>query len=112
MGYLKDNRLLPRGFDKATADAWIGVVGGAASDGNFSGAVDRVRYDVNVAGGEGPFQIDAELRYQVIAFRWAENLRPYKSEETGRFLGYYEAMAASSSEALATAQITAPGAIF
>ena len=29
--YLKDNRLLPRGFDKATADADIQVVGGCGA---------------------------------------------------------------------------------
>src|SRR4029079_17720480 len=33
--YLKDNRLLPRGFDKATAEPEIGVVGGALADPHF-----------------------------------------------------------------------------
>ena len=33
--YLKDNRLLPRGFDKATADKEIGVYGEAARDADF-----------------------------------------------------------------------------
>ena len=35
--YLKDNRLLPRGFDKQTAAAEIAVVGGAAADPDFIG---------------------------------------------------------------------------
>ena len=35
--YLKDNRLLPRGFDKATAPAAIAVRGGAADDPDFGG---------------------------------------------------------------------------
>jgi hypothetical protein len=108
VGYLKDNRLLPRGFDKSTADAWIGVIGRAATDDDFGAAGDRVRYEVDVANAEGPFQIDAELRFQVIAFRWAENLRSYTSAETTRFLGYYEAMAESSSEVLATAHALSP----
>src|SRR5262249_4663998 len=34
--YVKDNRVLPRGFDKRTADKDIAVVGGAADDANFS----------------------------------------------------------------------------
>ena len=44
--YLKDNRLLPRGFDKGTAAAEIAVVGAAADDDDFVGGGDRVRYRV------------------------------------------------------------------
>ena len=32
----------------------------------------------------------AELLYQSIGYRWAQNLRRYESEETARFLEYYE----------------------
>ena len=46
--YLKDNRLLPRGFDKTTADAEIGVYGGAAADPDFGAGGDRTRYRVPV----------------------------------------------------------------
>ena len=99
--YLKDNRLAPRGFDKSRADPWISVVGAAAQDENFGDGGDRVRYAVDVNGADGPFQIDAELRFQVIGFRWADNLRLYKAEETTRFVGYYDSMASSSSELLA-----------
>jgi hypothetical protein len=98
--YLKDNRLVPRGFDKSTADPQIAVVGGAAQDADFDGNGDRVRYAIDVSAVDGPFQLDAEFRFQVIGFRWAENLRPYKSDETSRFVGYYESMASSSSEVL------------
>ena len=44
--YLKDNRLLPRGFDKRTAAAEIGVFGAAAADEDFTGDGDRVRYRI------------------------------------------------------------------
>ena len=98
--YLKDNRLVPRGFDKSTADPWIAVVGAAAGDADFGDSGDRVRYAIEVDQAAGPFQIDAELRFQVIGFRWAENLRPYQAEETARFVRYYESMASSSSEVL------------
>jgi hypothetical protein len=106
-GFAKDNRLLPRGFEKSTADAWIAVVGTAAQDDDFAAAGDRVRYVINTAGAQGPFQVDAELRFQVIAFRWAENLRAYNSDETRRFVSYYNSMASSSSEALASARALA-----
>ena len=98
--YLKDNRLVPRGFDKTTAESRIAVVGAAAEDADFGGTGDRIRYAIEVNQADGPFEIEAELRFQVIGFRWAENLRPYKAEETSRFVGYYESMASSSSEVL------------
>ena len=99
--YLKDNRLLPRGFDKTTADSDIAVVGGARQDPDFQGGSDRVRYSVAVAAAEGPFTVQAELRFQAIGFRWAQNLRTYDAPEPKRFVSYYDAMAAVSSELLA-----------
>ncbi len=105
--YLKDNRLLPRGFDKATAEPNIAVVGGAATAPEFTGGRDRVRYAIDVTGHEGPFVVDVELRFQVVGYRWAQNLRPYDSIETRRFVRYYESMSSSSSEVLSTSSITA-----
>jgi hypothetical protein len=101
--YVKDNRLLPRGFDKAAAEADIAVHGDAASDPNFGDLGDQVLYSVDVGGTDGPLQIEVELRYQPIAFRWAENLRRYEAAETRRFVGYYESMSAASSVVVATA---------
>ena len=98
--YLKDNRLVPRGFDKSNADHRVAVIGSAVEDADFGDSGDRVRYAIDVDEAAGPFQIDAELRFQVIGFRWAENLKGYKSDETNRFVGYYESMASSSSEVL------------
>jgi len=94
--YLKDNRLLPRGFDKRTADKDIAVHGGALEDENFTGAGDRIRYLIAAGDAQGPFKIDAELWFQPIGYRWAENLRQYKAEETRRFTRYYDAMAPAS----------------
>jgi len=105
--YLKDNRLLPRGFDKTTADAWIQVVGGAAQDPDFSAGGDRVRYAVDVPTGAGPYQIDVELRFQPIGFRWAHNLASYDAPETSRFVGYYESMSSISSEVITRASAAA-----
>jgi hypothetical protein len=98
--YLKDNRLLPRGFEKRTAATEIAVVGGAASDTNFIGEEDRVHYRVTARGAEG---IRVELRYQPIGYRWAQNLAPYKAAEPQRFVRYYDAVAAASSVVVARA---------
>jgi hypothetical protein len=100
--YLKDNRLLPRGFDKATASAEIAVMGTARDDGDFVGEGDRVRYRVPVAA-TGALTVAVELRYQPIAYRWAQNLASYNAKETSTFVGYYNTMAASSSVIVAKA---------
>ena len=73
--YAKDNRLLPKGFDKRTAPADVAVHGGAADDPDFTGGGDSVRYSVALGAAQGPFEIEAELWYQPIAYRWASNLR-------------------------------------
>jgi hypothetical protein len=100
--YLKDNRLLPRGFDKRTAAAEIGVFGNAVTDADFAGGGDRVRYRVPV-GAAGAYRVDVELRYQPIAYRWAQNLERYDAAEPARFLKYYQRDAADSSVVVATA---------
>jgi hypothetical protein len=92
--YLKDNRLLPRGFDKRTADADIAVIGGAGGDADFTGGSDRIRYRVAVTG---PVSIEVELRYQPIGFRWARNLAPYDAPEPAAFVRYFDSLARYSS---------------
>jgi hypothetical protein len=105
--FVKDNRLLPDGFDKATADPDIAVRGDAARDADFSAGGDRVRYSVGISGADGPVTVEARLYFQPIAFRWAQNLRRYDAAETKRFVSYFESMATGSAEALARAVATA-----
>jgi hypothetical protein len=103
--YLKDNRLLPGGFDKRTAEADIAVIGNAFDDTDFIGGSDRVRYSVAVAHAPGPFAIEAELLYQPIGHRWANNLKAYgQAAEPRRFTGYYDDMASASATVLARAR--------
>jgi len=104
--YLKDNRLLPAGFDKRTADKDVAVRGGAADDDDFAGGGDTIRYSMPTGGAVGPFQVEAELWYQPIAYRWAMNLKPYDAMEPKRFVGYYEEMAKASGVVLAHASCT------
>jgi hypothetical protein len=98
--YLKDNRLLPRGFDKATADPLIGVYGAAARDDDFTSAGDRVRYVVAVPGA-GSYAVEVELLYQTIGYRWAHNLEAYDAPEPKQFVSYYKATSAGSSVVVA-----------
>jgi hypothetical protein len=100
--YVKDNRLLPRGFDKRTAEPDVAVHGAAVDDPDFVGAGDRVNYSVDLAGAPGPFVVEAELLYQPIGYRWANNLKAYsQAAEPRRFTTYYDAMAASATTTLA-----------
>jgi len=108
--YAKDNRLLPRGFDPAGAPADIAVRGEASADPTFTGGSDRVRY--RVAGlnrvdrsRRGSFRLEAVLRYQPIAYRWARNLAAYDAPETRRFVRFYDAAAGESATVLARANV-------
>ena len=102
--FIKDNRLLPRGFEKATAEPDFAVHGAAADDANFVGGGDRVLYRIALAAGtSGPLTVEAELDYESIGYRWAENLRAYGAEETQRFGRYYAENAASAAGDVATA---------
>lgn len=94
--FIKDNRILPMGFNKATASEDIMVQGRAGNDRDFSGAKDTVHYHVQIDRNQGPFTIQAELMYQPIAFRWAHNLKEEKGTEIDRFVSYYEDMARQS----------------
>jgi len=91
-GYLKDNRLLPSGFDKETASEDIAVRGQAMGDEDFLGGGDRVPYAIELGNAEGPFTVTVELLYQSVGYRWAQNLRRHEAPEPTRFLGYYEAV--------------------
>lgn len=105
-GYLKDNRLLPTGFDKETAQPDIRVIGKAADDPGFVGGSSTVRYVVNTGGAKGPYHVEAELWYQPIGFRWAHNLGFYKAMETKRMVRYFDENAWQAAVRLADAQAT------
>lgn len=104
--YGKDNRVLPMGFDKKSAGNDIAVCGQARDDGDFAAGGDRVRYSVELKRAAGPYTIQAELWYQPIGFRWAQNLRQQRSIETDRFVSMFESMAQTSAAMLAQASAT------
>jgi hypothetical protein len=104
--YVKDNRLLPRGFDKRTAGAEIATHGDAETDADFTGEGDRVHYSVSLGPAQGPYQVEAELWYQPTSYRWANNLKKYDAAEPRRFTGYWDAMAGSSAILVTRSAVT------
>ncbi len=105
--YVKDNRLLPDGFDKDTAPADVAVFGEARADDDFSAGGDRIRYRFDTGSSRPPFTVRAKLLYQTIGYRWAANLKNYtEAAEPARFIRYYEAAAGESAVTLAQADAT------
>jgi hypothetical protein len=90
--YLKDNRLLPGGFQRTVRYDAVAVQGAAVADEDFVGGSDRLRYVVDVGDAQGPFKVTVELLYQAVGYRWAEKLRPYDGPEPARFRQYYDAV--------------------
>ena len=70
--YLKDNRLLPRGF-KSTTPASAQVYGAALQDSDFVGGSDTVAYHVSGLANER-YTIRATLRYQTLSYGFAQDL--------------------------------------
>ena len=103
--YAKDNRLLPDGFDKHTVDEDIAVTGVALTDDDFRAGGDRIRYALPLTSNAG-LTVTAELMYQSIGYRWAENLADYPAAETDRFLRYYRETIDGAAVRLASDTIT------
>jgi hypothetical protein len=57
--FIKDNRLLPKGFRKDKADLVIAVKGSAANDKNFIDGSDSITYLVETAGFQPPYTLKA-----------------------------------------------------
>jgi hypothetical protein len=101
--FIKDNRLLPKGFNKQAVDQQIAPQGEAVKDPDFTGGGDKIRYSAALDNAQGPFQVEAELWFQPISFRWADNLKSYKAEEPQRFTRYYDGMSSGSAVMLVRA---------
>jgi hypothetical protein len=91
-GYIKDNRLLPTGFDKETATLDVSAYGAALEDPDFLGGGDRVEIIIDLGDADGPFTLNVELLYQSLSYRWVENLRPVAAKEIDQFMKYYDAI--------------------
>ena len=89
--YIKDNRLLPAGFQANPQIPVISPAGEAAADSDFVGGSDRVLLHLDASGWQGPFTLEVSLLYQTVAYRWAQNLILEQGAEVSQFAGYYAA---------------------
>jgi hypothetical protein len=89
--YLKDNRLLPLGFDKSKSSKDTAVAGDAYADANFKGGGDEVTYQLQLKGA-GPYTVTAELLYQEMGYRFAQSLFGQKDALITGFNTLYQSM--------------------
>lgn len=90
--YLKDNRLLPDGFDKTSVPPEIVPHGAAMEDDDFIGGSDTVTYRIYTGDAQGPFIVEVELLYQSIGYRWAMNVADYDTQQAQDFSAYYNTL--------------------
>ncbi|VAW41276.1 hypothetical protein MNBD_DELTA03-593 [hydrothermal vent metagenome] len=87
--FLKDNRLLPQGFNKEKAAADIKVYGRAAADKNFTGQGDIVTYKVKLKKSSAGI-IQAELLYSPVSPAFVMDLKKDAADpEVKQFLKYW-----------------------
>ncbi|MBW2505446.1 MAG: hypothetical protein JRD19_00070 [Deltaproteobacteria bacterium] len=88
--FAKDNRLLPRGFDKSSAPADIAVYGRAAADDDFVGGADQVTYRVKTSGFKGPFTLTARLLFTAVSYPFVKDMEKDRElPEVSRFMQLY-----------------------
>ncbi|MDX1777164.1 MAG: multiheme c-type cytochrome, partial [Desulfobulbales bacterium] len=88
--FAKDNRLLPKGYDKAAVPADIAVFGRALADADFTGGSDQVIYRINTANRQGPFTVTARLLFTAVSYPFVRDLEQDRElYEVKRFLQMY-----------------------
>jgi hypothetical protein len=88
-GFLKDNRLLPRGWDPDHADASATFPTGIGNDPDFIGGSDQLTYRI-ARSGRTPYRIEASLLFQTISPRHAAELFSNDTPEVNRFRIFFE----------------------
>lgn len=88
--FAKDNRLLPKGFNKSAVPPEIGVFGKAVSDENFLGGADQVTYSINTSGHKGPYTVTARLLFTAVSYPFVKDLEKDRElPEVSRFMELY-----------------------
>jgi hypothetical protein len=90
--FIKDNRLLPAGFQSNPAIPALDPQGQAALDPNFTAAADTLSLQIDVSQAQGPFTLEVTLLYQTIGYRWAMNLIVEPGAEIESFAQMYAAL--------------------
>ncbi|MBK7829836.1 multiheme c-type cytochrome [Nannocystis sp.] len=105
--FVKDNRLLPAGWDIDHPDAARTSPVGVGADADFVAAADTTRYIVAAPVVGGPYTISVELLYQPLAPRFAAELFAVETPEVRAFEALYEG-AEHTAEHVAAAELVAP----
>lgn len=87
--YIKDNRLLPKGWKPEGPDAHDTEPAGIGSDADFVGGKDTVRVEIAVPA-TGALKLEVELLYQTLSHRYAHELYAHKTPEVLTFAEYME----------------------
>lgn len=104
-GYLKDNRLTPRGFDKLNVPDDVAVRGNAFTDGDFNLGSDEIVYRFPVAVA-GELNVTVALNYQSLAYDFIQDLyRDSQLEPVQTFKTMYDAQSLKH-ELITSAQTT------
>jgi len=96
VAYLKDNRLLPKGFDKANAPNDVKVIGDASTDEDFVGGSDQVTYKLASLTDSG-YTVEAELLHQPLSYASAVALFASTGDEIADFQRLFERSKAKTS---------------
>lgn len=89
--YAKDNRLLPKGFNKQTAPKDIQVHGDAVQDSDFSDGGDIITYNVPNLPSSGTLKLEVRLMYQTLAYPFAKDLfKDQSSRAVLLFMNLYQ----------------------
>lgn len=90
--HIKDNRLLPVGFDKASAPDDVRPHGESFGDPDFIGGSDIVTYVVRPTKKHEPFSVKVEFLYQAMSFAAAKDLAGLAGKDSliDRFVRSYE----------------------
>lgn len=106
VSYLKDNRLLPVGFEKSAPYQDLMVRGRAREDADFVDGADRIQYSIDVGSAVGPLTVEVELLYQSVGTRWIRGLEAASGPEIEQFLRFAGAVPnLPSVVGLATAEV-------
>lgn len=90
--HLKDNRLLPKGWNPSHPDAkHTGVYGAASQDTSFVDGADTITYEFRAPEANGPYRIRAAVLYQTMSPRFAAELFSFSTPEVETFKRYYAA---------------------
>jgi len=106
--YIKDNRLLPLGFNKDTAVRKIKVQGAAESDVDFMAGGDTVQFNLKQFSGQ-QYTVKAELVYQTTGYAFANDLFQDTSLEVKRFKQMFNASSLKSTSMASAQKIVSEG---